>query len=156
MKCPFCGFDDTQVKDSRPLEEGSVIKRRRLCPNCGGRFTTFERIGIREIQVIKRNGQIRPFDSNKLFRSIEVATRKRPIVVEQIEQIVSNIAKKLEKYGEGEVESKIIGQLVLEELIKLDEVAYVRYASVYKDFSKASDFGHFIAKIKVGNENTED
>lgn len=148
MKCPFCSFDDTQVKDSRPLEESNVIKRRRQCANCGGRFTTFERIEIREIKVIKRNGQVRPYDSNKLVRSLEVATRKRHVKPEDIEQIVNIISKKLEKYGEGEIESSIIGQLVLEELAKLDEVAYVRYASVYKDFSKAADFGNFIAKIK--------
>jgi transcriptional repressor NrdR len=148
VKCPFCDFDDTQVKDSRPLEESNVIKRRRLCTNCGGRFTTFERIEMREIQVVKKNGQIRPFDSNKLYRSIEIATRKRHIKTEDIEQIINVITKKLEKYGEGEVESRIIGRMVLEELASLDEVAYVRYASVYKDFSKASDFGNLIAKIK--------
>jgi transcriptional repressor NrdR len=146
MRCPFCSFADTQVKDSRPLEEGGSIKRRRLCPSCGGRFTTFERFELREINVIKRNGVTRPFDSTKLFRSIEVASRKRPIKTEQIEEMVSRIIKKMEKYGEGEIETKIIGELVLEELFNLDHVAYVRYASVYKDFTKASDFRNFIAK----------
>ena len=147
MKCPFCSFSDTQVKDSRPLEDGVSIKRRRLCPNCGGRFTTFERFELRELRVIKRNGETRLFDSTKLFRSIEVASRKRPITTEQIEEVVSRIIKKMEKYGEGEIESKIIGELIMDELSKLDQVTYVRYASVYKDFSKASDFGNFIAKI---------
>ena len=147
MKCPFCSFADTQVKDSRPLEDGVSIKRRRLCPSCGGRFTTFERFELREIKVIKRNGDSRPFDTTKLYRSIEVASRKRPIKAEQIEDVVSRIIKKMEKFGEGEIETKIIGELVLEELFNLDHVAYVRYASVYKDFTKASDFRNFIAKI---------
>ena len=148
MKCPFCFFIDSQVKDSRPSEDGLSIKRRRFCPNCGGRFTTFERVEMRELKIIKRSGEVRPFDSNKLTRSIEVATRKRPIKHEQIEEVISRIRKKLEQYGEGEVESKIIGQMVMDELAKLDDVAYVRYASVYRDFSKATDFGHFIANIK--------
>lgn len=147
MKCPFCDFLDTQVKDSRPSEDGSLIKRRRLCVKCGGRFTTFERQETRELKIIKRNGECRPFDSNKLLRSLEVATRKRPIKPEDLEKIVSEIIKKLDQFGEGEVESKIVGQLVMDELAKYDQVAYVRYASVYKDFSKASDFGKLIAEI---------
>lgn len=147
MKCPFCDFIDTQVKDSRPSEDGSLIKRRRLCVKCGARFTTFERIEIRELKVIKRNGEKRPFDSSKLLRSLEVATRKRPVAHEELDKIVSSIIKKLEKYGEGEIESSIVGQLVMDELAKVDEVSYVRYASVYKDFSKASDFGKLIAEI---------
>ena len=153
MKCPFCSFIDTQVKDSRPLNDGISIKRRRYCPSCGGRFTTFERFELREIKVIKRNGALRPLDSTKLFKSIAIAARKRPITNEQIEEVVTKIIKKMEKYGEGEIESKIIGELVLEELSSLDQVAYVRYASVYKDFSKASDFGNFIAKI--GEQNSK-
>lgn len=148
MKCPFCSFIDSQVKDSRPSEDGLSIKRRRFCPSCGGRFTTFERVEMRELKIVKRSGEVRPFDSNKLTRSIEVATRKRPIKHELIEEVVSRIRKKLEKYGEGEVESRIVGQMVMDELAKLDEVAYVRYASVYMDFSKATDFGPFIANIK--------
>lgn len=147
MKCPFCSFVDTQVKDSRPLDDGLAIKRRRHCPNCGGRFTTFERFELREIKIIKRNGEMRPFDNTKLYRSIAVACRKRPIKNEQIEEVVSRIFKKMEQYGEGEISSKIIGELVMAELSTLDPVAYVRYASVYKDFTKASDFGNFIAKI---------
>jgi transcriptional repressor NrdR len=149
MKCPFCSFADSLVKDSRPSEDGGTIKRRRQCPSCGARFTTLERVELRELKVIKRNGDIKLFDVNKIVKSINVATRKRPINHEQVDDIVSKILMKLEKYGEGEVQSKIIGELIMEELSKIDEVAYVRYASVYKDFSKASDFGNFIAKIKV-------
>jgi len=147
MKCPFCLFLDTQVKDSRPSEDGLYIKRRRQCPSCGGRFTTFERIEHREVKIVKKNGEVRPFDINKLTRSIEVACRKRPVKVEQIEKMVGEIIKKIDKFGEGEVESRIVGELLMEELAKVDEVAYVRYASVYKDFSKSADFGNFIAKI---------
>lgn len=146
MKCPFCSFADTQVKDSRPSEDGLSIKRRRQCPNCGGRFTTFERQEIREVRVLKRNQEIRPFDATKLTRSIEVACRKRPVKGEQIEQAVTRIMHKIDKFGEGEVPTKIIGDLVLEELRNIDEVAYVRYASVYKEFAKLGDFGNFIAK----------
>jgi transcriptional repressor NrdR len=148
MRCPFCTFFDTQVKDSRPSDDGLIIKRRRLCPNCGARFTTFERVEMRELKIVKRSGEKRPFDSSKLSRSIGVATRKRPITQEQIEVMVTKIIKKLEQYGEGEVESKVVGQMVMDELSKLDQVAYVRYASVYMDFSKASDFGKFIANIR--------
>lgn len=148
MRCPFCTFFDTQVKDSRPSDDGLIIKRRRFCPNCGARFTTFERVEMRELKIVKRSGEKRPFDSSKLSRSIGVAARKRPITQEQIEVIVTKIIKKLEQYGEGEVESKVVGQMVMDELSKLDQVAYVRYASVYMDFSKASDFGKFIANIR--------
>lgn len=147
MKCPFCSFPDSQVKDSRPSDDSLSIKRRRQCPNCGGRFTTFERIETRELKIIKRNGEIRPFDSSKLARSIEVACRKRPVPAERIDEIISNVMKKLEKYGEGEVESKIVGQMLMDELAKVDPVAYVRYASVYMEFNKASDFGKFIGSI---------
>lgn len=155
MKCPFCSFVDTQVKDSRPSEDGLSTKRRRLCPNCGGRFTTFERIESRELRIIKKNGESRSFDVNKVVRSIEVAVRKRNVSSEQIDEIVSKIIKKLEKYGEGEVESRIVGELVMDELSRLDQVAYVRYASVYKDFSKASDFSRFIMNIKDAPEEKE-
>ena len=148
MRCPFCTFFDTQVKDSRPSDDGLLIKRRRLCPNCGARFTTFERVEMRELKILKRSGEKRPFDSTKLARSIGVATRKRPVTQEQIEVMVTKIIKKLEQYGEGEVESKVVGKMVMDELSKLDQVAYVRYASVYMDFSKASDFGKFIANIR--------
>lgn len=151
MKCPFCGFLDSQVKDSRPSDDGLAIKRRRQCPSCGARFTTFERIETREIKVAKKSGDVRPFDINKLVRSIEVAIRKRPISSEQVDEISSKILKKLEKYGEGEVPSKVVGQLVMEELSEIDEVACVRYASVYMDFGKATDFGKFISNLKKEN-----
>lgn len=147
MKCPFCAFPDSQVKDSRPSDDCLSIKRRRLCTNCGGRFTTFERIETRELKVKKRNGEIRPFDSSKLARSIEVACRKRPVSAERIDEMISNVMKKLEKYGEGEVESRIVGQMLMDELARVDPVAYVRYASVYMEFNKASDFGKFIGSI---------
>lgn len=147
MKCPFCDFADTQVKDSRPSDDGLTIKRRRQCLSCGARFTTQERLELRELKIIKKDGEIRPFDTSKMLRSIEVATRKRPVSSEQLEMIVSRILKKLEKFGEGEIESKVVGELVMEELAKIDDVAYVRYASVYKDFSKAADFGKFIQGI---------
>jgi transcriptional repressor NrdR len=152
MKCPFCGFADSQVKDSRPSDDGLSIKRRRFCPSCGGRFTTFERIETRELKIIKRSGEVRPFDSSKLTRSIEVAIRKRPVSAEQVDEVVTKIMKKLEQYGEGEIESKLVGQLVLDELARIDQVSYVRYASVYMDFSKASDFGKFIANEKNNSE----
>lgn len=147
MKCPFCDFSDTQVKDSRPSEDSSTIKRRRMCIQCGGRFTTLERLELREILVKKRNGEVKPFEENKVLRSLQVATRKRPVTGDQLEQIVSEIMKKIDRFGEGEVESRLIGKLVMEELAKVDQVAYVRYASVYKEFAKATDFGKFIAKI---------
>lgn len=152
MKCQFCGFLDTQVKDSRPSDDGLAIKRRRQCPSCGGRFTTLERIENREIKIIKRNGETRPFDLNKVIRSIEVAVRKRNIEPDTIDALASRIMKKLERYGDGEIQSQVVGQLVMEELSKLDEVACVRYASVYMDFSKATDFGKFIADLKNAND----
>ena len=152
MRCPFCDFLDTQVKDSRPSDDGVVIKRRRQCPSCGARFTTHERTEMREIKVVKKKGENRPFDSDKILRSIIVATRKRPVTTEQTDDILSHVLKKLEKFGEGEVTTSVIGQLVMDELAKVDEVSYVRYASVYKDFSNAGDFGNFIAKIKKAND----
>ncbi|KIE05631.1 Transcriptional repressor NrdR [Candidatus Jidaibacter acanthamoeba] len=149
MKCPFCGFLDSQVKDSRPSEDGLTIKRRRFCPDCGGRFTTYERIEMRELFVIKKGGDKRLFDPSKLLKSMQVAARKRPVDAEQLEEIVSRITKKLEKYGEGEITSQAVGQLVMNELLKIDQVAYVRYASVYKDFAEASDFGKFIENLNI-------
>jgi transcriptional repressor NrdR len=153
MRCPFCDFSDTQVKDSRPTDDGGSIKRRRQCPSCGARFTTFERTESREIKVKKRNGEIRLFDMNKLTRSIEIAIRKRPINTDKLDKITSIIMKKLDRYGEGEVESKVIGQLVMEELAKLDAVACVRYASVYKDFSDSADFAKFIENLDKQSSN---
>ena len=147
MRCPFCGSEDTQVKDSRPTEENAAIRRRRVCPVCGGRFTTFERVQLREITVIKRSGRKVPFDRNKLHRSVEVALRKRPVPAEQIERMVSNVVRQLESSGETEVTSARIGEAVLEALKDLDGVAYVRFASVYRDFREASDFAGVLREI---------
>jgi len=147
MRCPFCGGEDTQVKDSRPTEEHAAIRRRRVCPACGGRFTTFERVQLRELTVIKRSGRKVPFDRNKLSRSVEVALRKRPIPAERIEQMVSSIVRQLESTGESEVTSARIGETVLQALRDLDGVAYVRFASVYRDFREASDFAEVLREI---------
>ncbi|MAW80557.1 MAG: transcriptional regulator NrdR [Parvularcula sp.] len=144
MRCPFCGSDDTQVKDSRPAEDGASVRRRRECSACGGRFTTFERVQLRELVVIKNTGKRAPFDRDKLMRSILVALRKREFEPERVEQMVSGIVRRLEATGEGEIESKLIGEMVMEGLAKLDDVAYVRYASVYKNFREAKDFGEFL------------
>ncbi len=144
MRCPFCGSDDTQVKDSRPAEDGASVRRRRECSACGGRFTTFERVQLRELVVIKSTGKRAPFDRDKLMRSILVALRKRDFEPERVEQMVSGIVRRLEATGESEIESKLIGEMVMEGLAKLDDVAYVRYASVYKNFREAKDFGEFL------------
>ncbi|MFC2952374.1 transcriptional regulator NrdR [Marinicaulis aureus] len=144
MRCPFCGSDDTQVKDSRPAEDGASVRRRRECSACGGRFTTFERVQLRELVVIKSTGKRAPFDRDKLMRSILVALRKRDFEPERMEQMVSGIVRQLEATGESEIESQKIGELVMEGLAKLDDVAYVRYASVYKNFREAKDFGEFL------------
>jgi transcriptional repressor NrdR len=147
MRCPFCGSEDTQVKDSRPTEEHAAIRRRRVCPACDGRFTTFERVQLRELTVIKRSGRKVPFDRNKLSRSVEVALRKRPVPAERIEQMVSGVVRQLESTGETEVTSARIGEAVLEALKDLDGVAYVRFASVYRDFREASDFAEVLREI---------
>lgn len=144
MRCPFCQNEDTQVKDSRPTEDGAAIRRRRQCDKCGSRFTTFERVQLRDLTVLKRSGRRAPFDRDKLARSVTIALRKRPIEPEQIEQMVSGIVRKLESQGEAEVASETIGEMVMEALAHLDPVAYVRYASVYRDFRDTSDFGDFI------------
>jgi transcriptional repressor NrdR len=143
MRCPYCGCENTQVKDSRPTEENQAIRRRRSCEDCGGRFTTFERVQLREIIVAKRSGRRVPFDREKLSRSVEVALRKRPIQPERIERMVSGIVRQ----GEQEVPSSIIGELVMEALKGLDPVAYVRFASVYRDFREASDFQEVLGEI---------
>ncbi len=153
MKCPFCGFLSTQVKDSRPSDDNSSIKRRRICNNCGAKFTTYERIEVREVMVIKRNGSKRPFDIQKLLRSLEIATRKRSIGHDSLDQIVSNIVKKLQKFREGEVETKIIGELVMGELIRIDQVAYVRYASVYMDFKEVKDFKELVQILDLKTDD---
>ncbi|WP_349360467.1 transcriptional regulator NrdR [Stappia sp.] len=140
MKCPYCGCDETQVKDSRPTEDNTAIRRRRICTACGGRFTTFERIQLRELTVLKRNGRRVPFDREKLARSVRIATRKRPVEPEQLERMISGIVRQLESAGENEVQASDIGNLVMEGLKVVDDVAYVRFASVYKNFREAKDF----------------
>ena len=144
MRCPFCSNEDTQVKDSRPTEDGAAIRRRRQCDKCGSRFTTFERVQLRDLIVLKRSGRRVPFDRDKLARSLSIALRKRPIEQEQIEQMISGIVRKLESQGESEVNSETIGEMVMEALAQVDPVAYVRYASVYRDFRETSDFADFI------------
>jgi transcriptional repressor NrdR len=144
MRCPFCQNEDTQVKDSRPTEDSAAIRRRRQCDKCGSRFTTFERVQLRDLIVLKRSGRRVPFDRDKLARSLTVALRKRPIEQDQIEQMISAIVRKLESSGESEITSETIGEMVMEALQNLDPVAYVRYASVYRDFKETSDFADFI------------
>jgi transcriptional repressor NrdR len=147
MRCPFCGAEDTQVKDSRPVDEATMIRRRRQCPACGARFTTLERVQLRELAVVKKDGRRVPFDREKLARSIRIATRKRGIGEEQIERIVNGIIRRIETMGESEVPSPRLGELAMESLAQLDEVAYVRFASVYKDFANARDFEEFIKDL---------
>ncbi|GAA3743633.1 MULTISPECIES: transcriptional regulator NrdR [Sphingorhabdus] len=147
MRCPFCGNDDSQVKDSRPTEDNSAIRRRRQCEGCGGRFTTFERIQLRELSVVKTDGKREPFEREKLERSLSVACRKRPVDHAQIEKLASAIQRQLETLGESEIESKRIGEFVMDGLKALDSVAYIRFASVYKDFSEAKDFEDFAGSV---------
>ena len=149
MRCPYCGSEDSQVKDSRPAEDGAAIRRRRICPDCGGRFTTFERVQLRELMILKKTGRKAPFDRDKLLRSFEIALRKRPIDLDRIERAVSGIVRRLESSGETEIPSEEIGLQVLEALKGLDDVAFVRYASVYRDFSHADDFEKVIAEISA-------
>ena len=144
MHCPFCECEDTHVKDSRSSEDGSAIRRRRMCPKCGSRFTTFERVQLRDLTVVKKDGRRKPFDRDKLIRSIELAVRKRAVDESQIERLASTVTRTLEKSGESEVTSKQIGEAVMEQLATLDPVAYVRFASVYKDFRGTDDFERFI------------
>jgi transcriptional repressor NrdR len=144
VKCPFCGQLESQVKDSRPSEDGAAIRRRRFCPECAGRFTTFERLQLRELTILKRSGRRTPFDREKLQRSIDIASRKRPIDPERVDRMVSTIVRQLESRGETEVESTVIGELVMKALKGLDQVAYVRYASVYRDFRETQDFARFL------------
>lgn len=147
MRCPFCGSDDTQVKDSRPSEDGNTIRRRRFCTKCDSRFTTFERVQLRELTVVKKNGEKRNFDRDKLVRSIEIACRKRPVTPEQVETTVNKIVRSLEMSGEQEIPTEQIGEAIMKALAKLDKVAYIRFASVYKDFDEAKDFEEFVDKI---------
>ena len=147
MRCPYCGSEDTQVKDSRPAEDGAAIRRRRICPDCGGRFTTFERVQLRELMVAKKTGRKAPFDRDKLLRSFEIALRKRPVDRDRIERAVSGIVRRLESSGETEISSEEIGLQVLEALKALDDVAFVRYASVYRDFSHVDDFEKILSEV---------
>jgi transcriptional repressor NrdR len=147
MRCPFCGHDDTQVKDSRPTEDNSAIRRRRQCPACGARFTTFERVQLRELTVVKKSGKRELFDRDKLERSLEIALRKRPVDRERVERMINGIVRRLESMGENEIPADYIGETVMEALEALDPVAYVRFASVYKNFREAKDFETCIGRI---------
>ena len=148
MRCPFCGHDDTQVKDSRPTEDNSAIRRRRQCPNCGARFTTFERVQLRELTVLKSNGKRESFDRDKLLRSMTIALRKRPLDADRLERVVNGIVRRLESSGESEIPTKLIGELIMDALKSLDPVAYVRFASVYRNFREARDFEAFIEEFE--------
>jgi transcriptional repressor NrdR len=157
MRCPYCGNEDTQVKDSRPTEDNTSIRRRRFCTACGGRFTTFERVQLRELTIIKTNGRRVPFDRDKLMRSVQVAMRKRPVEPERVERMVSGIVRRLESMGESEIPSKIVGTLVMEGLSSIDAVAYVRFASVYRNFHEAKDFEEFLGELSgPGGDGTDD
>jgi transcriptional repressor NrdR len=147
MRCPFCGHEDTQVKDSRPTEDQSAIRRRRSCPACGSRWTTFERVYLRELTVVKKNAARVPFDRDKLTRSIMIAVRKRPIDEQQVDRIVNSIQRRLESSGENEIPSTMIGEMVMDALASIDQVAYVRFASVYRNFREARDFEEFLGKL---------
>jgi len=147
MRCPYCGHEDSQVKDSRPTEDGAAIRRRRQCEDCGARFTTFERIQLREVAVTKADGRREPFDREKLLRSVQIACRKRPIDSARIERLVSGIQRQLETSGENEVQAAQIGAMVMEALKGFDSVAYIRFASVYRDFTDAKDFEDFASSV---------
>jgi transcriptional repressor NrdR len=152
MRCPFCGHAESQVKDSRPSEDGAAIRRRRLCPQCGGRFTTFERVQLRELTILKRTGRRAPFEREKLVRSISVALRKRPVDPERLERMVSGIVRQLESMGETELPSHVVGEMVMKALKSLDEVGYVRYASVYRDFRQTEDFAKFLGEEGLSDD----
>ncbi len=147
MRCPFCGHDDTQVKDSRPTEDNSTIRRRRMCADCSSRFTTFERIQLRDLTVLKRNGRRAPFDREKLIRSMSISCRKRPVEAERIDRIANSIQRRLESSGESEIPTETIGEMVMDALAGLDQVAYVRFASVYRNFREAKDFEDFVGQL---------
>ncbi|MBB4076932.1 transcriptional repressor NrdR [Bartonella fuyuanensis] len=155
MRCPYCQYEDTQVRDSRPAEEGAVIRRRRVCSVCAGRFTTFERIQLRELLVAKKSGRYEPFDRDKLMRSVDVAVRKRNIDPDHIERAISGIVRQLESFGEPEIASEKIGHLVMEALKRIDDIAYIRFASVYRDFRNASDFHDVIDELSKGIADLE-
>jgi transcriptional repressor NrdR len=152
MRCPYCGGLDTQVKDSRPTEDNSSIRRRRACPDCGGRFTTFERVQLRELTVVKKNGRRVPFDRDKLQRSVEVACRKRNVAPERIDRMINGIVRQLEAQGDSDIATERIGELVMEGLKTLDEIAYVRFASVYRNFREARDFNTIVGELAAEPE----
>ena len=152
MRCPFCANAESQVKDSRPSEDGAVIRRRRFCTECGGRFTTFERVQLRELTIVKRSGRRTPFDRDKLMRSISIAIRKRPIEPERVERMISGIVRQLESWGETDIPSHVVGEMIMKALKGLDEVAYVRYASVYRDFKETADFATFLSAEGLSDE----
>ena len=151
MRCPFCGSDDTQVKDSRPTEDNATIRRRRYCPSCGSRFTTFERVQLRELTVVKKDGDKAPFDRDKVMRSLKIALRKRPVGDDKIERVVNGIQRRLETLGETEIPTKVVGEMIMDNLRDLDAIAYVRFASVYRNFRETKDFEEFIGEL--GDEN---
>lgn len=153
MRCPFCNSEETQVKDSRPTEDNTAIRRRRACMACGARFTTFERVQLRELTVVKKNGQRNPFEREKLERSIAIATRKRQVDADKIERMINGIVRQLESSGDQEVPSDKIGELVMEGLSNIDSVSYVRFASVYREFREAKDFEKFIGELQSGVSN---
>jgi transcriptional repressor NrdR len=155
MRCPFCGHAESQVKDSRPSEDGAAIRRRRLCPECDSRFTTFERVQLRELTIMKRSGRRAPFDREKLVRSISIAIRKRPVDPERVERLVNTIVRQLENMGETEIASSVVGELVMKALKSLDDVAYVRYASVYRDFRQTDDFAQFLSEEGLADESDD-
>jgi transcriptional repressor NrdR len=155
MRCPYCGSLDTQVKDSRPTEDSAVIRRRRVCPSCNGRFTTFERVQLRELTVLKRSGRRVTFDRDKLLRSVEISLRKRPVDPERVERMISSIVRKLESMGENEIASSVIGELVMEELKQLDDVGYVRFASVYRNFREPKDFEKVLGELAPDGRKAE-
>lgn len=155
MRCPFCGNPETQVKDSRPTDDNAAIRRRRACPACGGRFTTFERIHLRDITVVKAEGRKQPFNRDKITRSMQIALSKRPVSLDQIETAVNGIVRQIENQGDNEIASAAIGSLVMKALISLDVVGYIRYASVYKDFKNPDDFNAFLEELKVLKEESQ-
>ena len=148
MRCPYCGGLDTQVKDSRPSEDSSSIRRRRACPDCGGRFTTFERVQLRELTVVKKNGRRAPFDRDKLQRSLDVALRKRDVAPERVERMINGVVRQLEAQGDSDIPTGRIGELVMEGLKTLDQIAYVRFASVYRNFQEARDFHAIVGELE--------
>lgn len=149
MRCPFCGHSDTHVKDSRPTEDNTAIRRRRACPDCGARWTTFERVHLRDLTVIKKNGQRMPFDRDKMEASMRISLRKRPVDAERVERVISGIVRRLESSGETDISSDAIGEAVMDALANLDSIAYVRFASVYKNFREVRDFEEFIGNERL-------